>query len=477
MAIFSVDTDELGSAKSSLDNISNQLDSLSSSVSSYDTSCEEFDFSSAKSMISGNIDALQIKIQNTGAYIDSVSASHTTLQNSTQFMSSEEKAQKEAEAKKKQTSTSSSTSGNSYSGSYSTGSSYTGGYYPVSSSSSSSTVTPSTTAPSTQAEAEVTVKDVTTEIKAVEHIEIDKEKLDEEALELLQKIEYNDAGYALYGGMFMIACASVLGSVGDIVEFTMKDGSKVRCIIMDNTLEEGDIKFFINDKWDKENEKNDINDTFKDNVDKIENYGDHATGTGVVDLTNLPKIGEHTSKWNALGDDWTVVTTAVSVPDYEKVVASKKISQNSDTDKYGGACLAFSYVHAYDLYNGVTSDTAVDAGNYKHASSFETFRSDNKSDVLNKIYSEIVQGRPVVMQVNGNKAGTSRHFVTVVGFRNSISDPAQLTEKDLLIMDSWDGKVERMDQETSRFMTTGKQTGKDYTGYYLRTLKPKTVSV
>ena len=90
---------------------------------------------------------------------------------------------------------------------------------------------------------------------------------------------------------------------------------------------------------------------------------------------------------------------------------------------------------------------------------------------MSKIYSEIMSGRPVVLQVNGNKAGTSRHFVTVVGFKDGITDPSKLTEKDLLIVDSWDGQIERMDTSTSRFMTTGAQCNKEYSGYRLRVLK------
>ena len=94
---------------------------------------------------------------------------------------------------------------------------------------------------------------------------------------------------------------------------------------------------------------------------------------------------------------------------------------------------------------------------------------DNKSEALKKIYSEIRNGNPVVLQVNGNTQGTVRHFVTVVGYNNNVKSASELTEKDLLIVDSWDGQLERMDTSTSRFMTTGAQCHKTkYSGYYLR---------
>ena len=96
---------------------------------------------------------------------------------------------------------------------------------------------------------------------------------------------------------------------------------------------------------------------------------------------------------------------------------------------------------------------------------------DSKEATLTTIYKEITAGKPVVLQVNGNKSGTSRHFVTVVGFKEGVNSASELKEEDLLIYDSWDGKVERMDTSSSRFMTTGKQTGKTYSGYYLRILK------
>ena len=82
-----------------------------------------------------------------------------------------------------------------------------------------------------------------------------------------------------------------------------------------------------------------------------------------------------------------------------------------------------------------------------------------------------MNGKPVVLQVNGNKAGTSRHFVTVVGFKDGVVSGSTLQETDLLIVDSWDGELESMDTEKSRFMTTGAACHKDYSGYRLRVFK------
>ena len=171
-----------------------------------------------------------------------------------------------------------------------------------------------------------------------------------------------------------------------------------------------------------------------------------------------------------LDGQWIVVDTKNDLMSYASYIADAGVRQDSDTSKYSDYCLAFSYVHAYDLYTGERG-TAQMAGNYDHAGAFDDFINDDKSLVMQKIFSEVMSGKPVVLQVNGNRAGTSRHFVTVVGFKSGITDPSKLTEKDLLIIDSWDGKIERMDTEYSRFMTTGAQCHKEYSGYRLRVLK------
>ena len=194
------------------------------------------------------------------------------------------------------------------------------------------------------------------------------------------------------------------------------------------------------------------------------------TGTP-VDVSDLPKAGENTSKWNTLGEDWIVPTTKASVTSYASYVASHQICQTNDTSKYGDKCLSFAETHAYALYTGNTGDSADRASNYPHGGAFTSWFNDSKEETLKKIYSEVISGRPVVIQVNGNKQGTSRHFVTVVGVKASVTDVNKLTEKDLLIIDSWDGKTERMDTATSRFLTTGAACHKNYTGYYLRVLK------
>lgn len=171
-----------------------------------------------------------------------------------------------------------------------------------------------------------------------------------------------------------------------------------------------------------------------------------------------------------LGSKYDVIKSSISPQDYQSFAYDKGIRQNSNTERYSDLCLAFSYVHASNIYNGSYSDNAESAYNWAHASEFSDYFNDDKTETLKVVYDQVMDGKPVILQVNGNKSGTSRHFVTVVGIKDGVNKE-KITEQDLLILDSWDAKLERMDESTSRFMTTGKQTNKSYSGYYLRVLK------
>ena len=180
--------------------------------------------------------------------------------------------------------------------------------------------------------------------------------------------------------------------------------------------------------------------------------------------------GENTTTLEALDGKWVVAKTTQDVESYVSYITKNGVRQNANPSDWGDSCLAFAGAHTHDLYKGSQTTGAAAAG-YAHASDFTDFIDDDKQTVLSKIYDEIMSGKPVVLQVNGNKQGTGRHFVTVVGFKEGVTSGATLKETDLLIVDSWDGKLERMDTSSSRFMTSGKQCGKDYSGYRLRVFK------
>lgn len=495
MAAFLLETGTVESASSTLTSLASQVNSIASSVNGYDTACEDFNFSGAKASIAANIQALMEKIKNAATIVETVVAQHTQLQNSLTFSSSGA-SETPAETGTPPGGTTTTPGGTTTppGGTTSTGPSYTGPSYTGPSYTGPVTTTPAPTPTPTETPQQIVstqtiITEVTEKFKTVEHAQVDTSQEND----YIKQMKFNEAGYAMIGGLYVIACSSKYGKVGEKLELTLSDGSKIECLI-GNNIEDGDgkIVFLTNDKWSAEGQGN-IPSDLPSKIEKIQNFREETitttatatptTGTpttttstappdttSTVTVTPPPTLTSSTHGWDTLSDSWTVVSTKASVESYSKAIEGK-VSQNANSSLYGDKCLSFAETHAYALYTGNTGDSAATAANYPHGGSFTSWYSDSKQETLQKIYEQVSQGKPVVIQVNGNKAGTSRHFVTVVGFRKSVNDTNQLSEKDLLIIDSWDGKVERMDQANSRFLTSGKDCGKSYSGYYLRVLK------
>ena len=205
--------------------------------------------------------------------------------------------------------------------------------------------------------------------------------------------------------------------------------------------------------------------------DTSANYqsGDSAA-TQEISSVNNSNLSSITGSGNMItgnfkGNKYNIANTKGELQDYLNFIGRNEVAETKDVDVYGGSCLGFAYVHAYGIYANRRNITADDGKAYRAGCSYNKYINDDKQAVLTKVYTELNNNRPVVLQVNGNKAGNSRHFVTVVGYKNNVQNAAQLTEKDLLIIDSYDGRLKTMDQSDSRFMTSGAQCGKDYSGY------------
>jgi len=489
MAAFLLETGSVESASATLTSLASQVNSIANSVNGYDTACEDFNFAGAKSSIAANIQALMEKIKNAATIVDTVVAQHTQLQNSLTFGSTgTEGTQTPADTTGTNPPASTGTNpptstGPTYSGPTYSGPTYTGPTTP----STPSTPTPTEEPPQTTP----VVTEVKEKIEKIEHAQVDTSQEND----FIKQMTFNGAGYAMIGGLYVIACSPKFGAVGEKLSLTLKDGSKIDCLIGNNLNDaDGKIVFLTNDKWTSEAPGN-MPENLPENIQSVQNIkeGTKAVAptqtsttqtptattttstappdtTSTVTVTPPPTLESSTHKWDTLSDSWTVVSTKAGIESYSKAVEGK-VSQNANSSLYGDKCLSFAETHAYALYTGNTGDSAATAANYPHGGSFTSWYSDSKQETLQKIYEQVSQGKPVVIQVNGNKAGTSRHFVTVVGFRNNVNETNQLSEKDLLIIDSWDGKVERMDQANSRFLTSGKDCGKSYSGYYLRVLK------
>ena len=144
---------------------------------------------------------------------------------------------------------------------------------------------------------------------------------------------------------------------------------------------------------------------------------------------------------------------------------ASKIQNGGNGNKWGhpDKCLSFAYSYGVWVDDPSKVSTGARSSQYPDAGKYSEY-SGSKNDVLAKVKSELDEGRPVVIQVNGNSSGTSRHYVTVVGYNQNAG--GSLTESDLLILDTYDGKVEGMGDNGARFMISGKDTGRDY-GYQL----------
>lgn len=91
------------------------------------------------------------------------------------------------------------------------------------------------------------------------------------------------------------------------------------------------------------------------------------------------------------------------------------------------------------------------------------------STFLHKIHTK----KPVIVHINGNVDGTSRHYSVIVGIKQT-ADSSNLKETDFLLLDVWEGELEQLNGKgnnngvggNSRFMITGTATGREY-GYQL----------
>ena len=173
-------------------------------------------------------------------------------------------------------------------------------------------------------------------------------------------------------------------------------------------------------------------------------------------------------------NDYYVIDSKISVSSYVQYIKNNKICQTqSSSFRYGNQCLCFAEEYAHALVTGDKSKKAEDINKYYYSGFFNRISDDNKRVILNSIYSELINNKPVILHVNGNKNGTTRHYVTVIGFKSTVTDVNNFKETDILFIDSDDANVEQLHEwGTSRFMTTGAKCKKDdYTGYQIYMLK------
>ena len=175
--------------------------------------------------------------------------------------------------------------------------------------------------------------------------------------------------------------------------------------------------------------------------------------------------------------DYLVIDTKINVTSFAYYV--KKYASQITPPGYPDKCLSFAFYHAYALYHGdpLSSLTAVEGELYKSSKYFKkAINNDNKQEILKIVYEQIKQGKPCVLHVNGNVAGTSRHYITVIGYKKTVTSGETIKGSDLLIIDSHNGNLQPMADEKGlglRYMISGYDTGrkdKDAYGYQVYVL-------
>ena len=165
-----------------------------------------------------------------------------------------------------------------------------------------------------------------------------------------------------------------------------------------------------------------------------------------------------------LGGEYYIAKTKADLVTYVQKIEEKRLYQERNKSKFGSKCQSFAYMYAWGLYTNKINYSENNIMNSNCGGTFRQYIDSDINNIMAVVYSEITNGKPVILQVDGDGG---RHFVTVVGFSTRVNSPSDLRPTDLLIIDPWDGKLERMDQSGSRHITRGSDYKKDYSGYYL----------
>lgn len=182
---------------------------------------------------------------------------------------------------------------------------------------------------------------------------------------------------------------------------------------------------------------------------------------------HIPKaLNLNTIKFNK--EYYYIVKNAKEFYDYER----NKMFYQDARDYWGDSCLGFSMVYANAIktnnFSIISNQPGLVDGNDAHIVGINGFKrgtSFDKKKVVQFVYKQLIKNNPVVLQVNGDDAGTSRHYVVVIGYRVNF-DVNKMNESDFLILDVWDGTSQVMSGkggnnargDKSRFMITGKDT-------------------
>ena len=165
------------------------------------------------------------------------------------------------------------------------------------------------------------------------------------------------------------------------------------------------------------------------------------------------------------GVSYNIVNTAVDPFTYADLVYDNVCTHPGGTDDYSGYCLTFCNYYVSGMVDGLT-DVDVRTAKRKSRSSkqlkYDTEKYSDPDEMMARLYDLLNEGVPQTVMVEALLHRGSRHFVVAVGYRSSVTRRDALRPEDLLVIDSFDGRLESMDPEIDPVdtRTLFKQSGK-----------------
>jgi len=153
------------------------------------------------------------------------------------------------------------------------------------------------------------------------------------------------------------------------------------------------------------------------------------------------------------GEVFKVVNTPVDPFYFSDLVYNYVCTSPNRTGKYHGRCLGYAYYYTACMMDNVVKVSPNHPYKTSKKCDYTTKKYGSSKKMMAKLYDLLNKGVPQILMVEAVTKKNSRHFVTVIGYRASVTRREDLTPKDLLIIDSFDGKVESMDPEIEKFET------------------------
>ena len=165
------------------------------------------------------------------------------------------------------------------------------------------------------------------------------------------------------------------------------------------------------------------------------------------------------------GLSYNIVNTAIDPFTYADLVYDNVCTHPGGTDEYSGYCLTFCNFYVSGMVDGLT-DADVRTAKRKSRSSkqlkYKTEKYSDPDEMMARLYDLLNEGVPQTVMVEAILHPGSRHFVVAVGYRSSVTRRDALRPEDLLVIDSFDGRLESMDPKIDPVDTRSlfKQSGK-----------------